>query len=45
VLKISGRPNRASASSSAATQNPASIVFESRHDKTARLAQSITATR
>jgi hypothetical protein len=45
VLKISGRPNRASASSSAATQNPASIVFESRHDKSARLAQSITATR
>ncbi len=31
VLKISGRPKRASASSSASTQNDASIVFDSRH--------------
>ena len=35
----------ASASSSAATQNDASIVFDSRHERTARLDQSITATR
>ena len=45
VLKISGLPNRASASSSAATQNEASIVFDSRQESTARLAQSMTATR
>jgi hypothetical protein len=45
VLKISGRPKRAIASSSAETQNELSIVFDSRHASTARLAQSITATR
>jgi len=45
VLKISGLPNRASAYSIADTQNDTSIVFDSRHAKTARLAQSITATR
>ena len=33
------------ASSRASTQNEASIVFDSRHDSTARLAQSINATR
>jgi hypothetical protein len=45
VLKISGRPKRASASSSAETQNDTSIVFESRHASTVRLAQSMMATR
>ena len=45
VLKISGLPHRASASSSAATQNDASIVFDSRQERTARLAQSMTTTR
>ena len=45
VLKISGLPKRASASSSADTQNDTSIVFDSRQASTARLAQSITATR
>ena len=44
VLKMPGVPPR-SASSSAATQNAPSIVFDSRHDSTCRLAQSITATR
>src|SRR5207245_7455883 len=38
VLKIFGRPKRASASSSAETQNDMSIVFDSRHASTARLA-------
>jgi hypothetical protein len=45
VLKISGLPKRANASSSADTQNETSIVFDSRHASTARLAHSITATR
>ena len=36
MLKISGLPNRASASSSAARQNETSIVFDSRHASTAR---------
>ena len=40
VLKISGRPYRASASFSASTQNPASMVFDSRQDRTRRVAQS-----
>ena len=44
VLKISGRPYRASASSRASTQKEASIVFDSRQDSAARLAQSMTAT-
>ena len=39
------RPNRANASSSASTQKELSIVFESLQESTARLAQSITATR
>ena len=45
VLKISGRPNRASASSRASTQKLVSRVFDSRRDSTARLAQSMIATR
>ncbi|MEY9385062.1 hypothetical protein ABIF93_003319 [Bradyrhizobium japonicum] len=39
VLKISGVPYVASASSRAATQNETSIVFDNRHARTARLAQ------
>jgi hypothetical protein len=45
VLKIRGFPNRSSASSSAAAQKLASLVFDSRHARTARLAQSMIATR
>ena len=45
VLKMSGLPKRANASSSAETQNETSMVFDSRQASTARLAQSITATR
>jgi hypothetical protein len=45
VLKSSGRPKRASASSSAETQNETSMVLGSRHASTARLAQSMIATR
>ena len=45
VLKISGWPKRASASSRASTQNATSIVFDSRQASTARLAQSMIATR
>ena len=45
VLKISGRPNRAMASSSASKQNSTSSVFDTRQDNTLRVAQSITATR
>jgi hypothetical protein len=45
VLKISGRPNRANASSSAEMQNELSMVLVSRHASTARLAQSLIATR
>jgi hypothetical protein len=45
VLMISGVPKRASASSSASRQNEMSMVFDSRHASTARLAQSMIATR
>ncbi len=45
VLKVSGLPQRARASSRASTQNEASRLFDSRQDSTRRLAQSITATR
>jgi hypothetical protein len=45
VLNISGLPKRASASCSASSQNDTSIVFDSRQDSTARLAQSMIATR
>src|ERR1700756_4178279 len=41
VLKISGRPKRAKASSSADTQNEVSIVFDRRQASTARLPQSM----
>jgi hypothetical protein len=45
VLKISGLPYWESASSSASTQNSAPSVFDSRHASTARLTQSMMATR
>ena len=45
VLKISGRPYRTSASSSASTQKSAPSVFDSRHASTARLTQSMMTTR
>jgi hypothetical protein len=45
VLKISGRPCRASASSRASTQNSAPSVFDSRHASPARLTQSMITTR
>jgi hypothetical protein len=44
VLKISGRPT-SSASSNASRQNRPSSVFDTRHDRTYRLNQSITAVR
>jgi hypothetical protein len=44
VLKISGLPQRASASSNASTQNAASIVLKSRQASTARENQSMIAT-
>ncbi|APG14925.1 hypothetical protein BKD09_42045 [Bradyrhizobium japonicum] len=45
VLKISGLPYFTSAASRAATQNETSIVFDNRHARTARLAQSMMATK
>ena len=45
VLKISGLPKRASASSRAATQNDTSIVLDSLNASTALDAQSMIATR
>ena len=45
VLKITGRSNRASASSTALMQNSTSMVFDTRQASTFRVAQSITATR
>ena len=45
VLKISGLPCFANASSSASTQNAASIVIDTRHDKTRRENQSSTTAR
>src|SRR5207248_838336 len=44
-LKMPGLPNRASASPSASTQNPAVSVFDRRQDSTRRVAQSMIATR
>ncbi len=44
VLNICGVP-QCRAASSASTQKALSMVFDSRHDSTWRLAQSITATR
>ena len=45
VLKISGLPNRRSASSRASTQKSACSVFEIRQASTARECQSMIATR
>ena len=45
VLKISGVPQRRSASSSASTQKLVSSVFDSRHASTMRECQSMIATR
>jgi hypothetical protein len=45
VLKMSGRPKRASAASRASTQNAVSMVFDSRQASTARENQSMMATR
>ena len=45
VLKISGLPCLASASSTASRQNSTSIVIDTRHDRTRRLNQSTTAAR
>ena len=45
VRRLMGLPYRAMASSSAATQKSASMVFDSRQARTLRLAQSMTATR
>jgi hypothetical protein len=43
VLKISGVPRRASASSTASRQNATCIAIDTRHDRTRRLNQSTTA--
>ena len=40
VLKISGLPCFTSASSNVSTQNAASMVIDTRHDRTRRLNQS-----
>ena len=45
VLKMFGLPKRARASSSAEAQNEPSMVLDSRQESTARLAQSMIATR
>jgi len=45
VLKISGLPCLAIASSTASRQNSTSIVIDTRHDRTRRLNQSTTAAR
>src|SRR5262249_56897170 len=45
VLKISGLPCLASASSNVSTQNDASIVIDTRHDRTRRENQSSTTAR
>ena len=45
VLKISGLPCFASASSTASRQNPTSMVIDSRQARTRRLNQSTTAQR
>jgi hypothetical protein len=45
VLKISGLPCLASASSRASRQNPTSIVIDNRQARTLRLNQSTTAAR
>jgi hypothetical protein len=45
VLKTSGLPWRAMASSSVSTQKAASMVIDSRHDNTRRLNQSSTTAR
>ena len=45
VLNISGGPYLDSASARASMQNPAAMVFDSRHARTWRVAQSMIATR
>lgn len=45
MLKISGLPQSANASSSASMQNAASIVIDTRHDNTRRENQSSTTAR
>jgi hypothetical protein len=45
VLKICGLPCFTNASRSVSTQNAASIVIDTRHDSTRRLAQSSTTAR
>jgi len=45
VLKMRGLPCRVMASSSASMQKRVSIVFDKRQERTARLAQSMIATR